>query len=294
MVDTTNWGADRWAFHLTHLLNAANPPNRYCFDVGDLAIEVSRNFFPDDPISRVVGDDLDGFDGALLPSESGRNWGILYDRNASRQRKRFTIGHELGHYLLHRKRFPQGVHCDEAAVDGRVRDEVELEANAFSATLLMPLDDFKKRISSTDTPNFGDLGACAERYDVSLTAAMLRWLRYTDRRAIMIVSTDGYANWGWSSGAAFRSGRFIRTRSGPPYELPSGSGVACGSFSDELKAGIDHPAGVWFDEPVREFSFYAAQQRCAYTLLHFRNSDRGGAWHGGPTVEDTFDRFAAK
>lgn len=293
-VDTANWGVDRWAFHLTHLLNAANPPDRYRFDVGGLAMEVSRSFFPDDPISRVVGDDLDGFDGALLPSESGKKWGILYDRKASRQRKRFTIGHEFGHYLLHRKKFPDGIHCDEAAVDGRVQDEVELQANAFSATLLMPLDDFKRRISPNDVPDFDDLGACADRYDVSLTAAMLRWLRYTDRRAIMIVSTDGYANWAWSSEPAFRSRQYIRTRTSPPYELPAGSGVAIGDFSDELKNGVDHAAGVWFDEPVRELSFYASQQRCAFTLLHFRNSDRSGAWHEEPRTEDVYDRFAAK
>lgn len=292
MVDTSKWGADRWAFHLTHLLNAANPPDRYRFDVAELAKEVSRNFFPDDPISRVVGEDLDGFDGALLPSESGKKWGILYDRNSSRQRKRFTIGHELGHYLLHRKRFPEGLRCDEAAVDGRVGEAVEREANAFSATLLMPLDDFKRQIAVKDIPSFDDLSTCADRYDVSLTAAMLRWLRYTDRRAIMIVSTDGYANWAWGSEPAFKSGRYIRTRTSPPYELPPGSGVASGNFSDELKNGIDHAAGVWFDEPVRELSFYATQQRCTYTLLHFRNS-ASGAWHAEPPIKDTYDRTVA-
>ena len=57
MVDTANRAADRWAFHVTNLLSAANPPDRYCIDVGDLAIEVSRNFFPDDSIFRVVAED---------------------------------------------------------------------------------------------------------------------------------------------------------------------------------------------------------------------------------------------
>jgi hypothetical protein len=54
-----------------------------------------RTFFPQDPITKVVEDDLDGFGGALLPSESGKRWGILYDRNTSPQRRRFTIGHEF-------------------------------------------------------------------------------------------------------------------------------------------------------------------------------------------------------
>jgi hypothetical protein len=290
MIDTADWGPERWAFHLTHLLNAANPPNRHRFDVGELAKEVSRNFFPNDPIAAVMGDDLDGFDGALVPAESGKKWGILFDRNAAPRRRRFTIGHELGHYLLHRKKYPKGIHCDEAAVDGRNGELIEQEANTFSATLLMPLDDFKRRISAKDVPSFDDLSACADQYDVSLTAAMLRWLRNTDRRAMMIVSTDGFANWAWSSEPALQSGRFIRTRNGPPYEIPAGSGAASGSFSDELKAGIDHQAGVWFDEPVRELSFRTINLNVVYTLLHFKNSERA-IWHAEPTIEDSYDRF---
>jgi hypothetical protein len=123
-----------------------------------------------------------------------------------------------------------------------------------------------------------------------LTAVILRWLRYTDRRAIMILSTDGYANWAWSSDPAFKSGRYIKTRISPPYEMPAKSGIACGVAVDELRSGIDHPAGVWFDEPVREMSFHSTSQNCRFTLLHLKNADRG-AWHAEERTEDTYDRF---
>jgi hypothetical protein len=290
-MDTQGWGVDRWANHLSLLLNALNPADRYRFDVGQLAMDVSRNFFPEDPITRVVKDELDGFGGALVPSESGKRWGILYDGNASPQRRRFTIGHEFGHYLLHRKKFPDGIRCNDAAVDGRVGVEVEREANAFSAALLMPLDDFRKRIAATDVPNFDDLGGCADRYDVSLTAVILRWLRYTSRRAVLIVSSEGYAHWAWSSEPAFKTGRYIRTTVSPPYELPAGSGGARGVSASELRNGINQSAGIWFDEPVRELSFHSTAQNCRFTLLHLKNADRG-AWHGeAPSTEDTYDRF---
>jgi hypothetical protein len=72
--------------------------------------------------------------------------------------------------------------------------------------------------------------------------------------------------------------------------IPTGSGAATGPFSDELKAGIDHPAGVWFDELVRELSFRATNLNVVYTLLHFKNSDRA-IWHAEPTIEDSYDRF---
>lgn len=283
------WGPQRWANHLTHLLNAANPPDRYRFDIGQLALETSKHIFPSDPIARVDEDNLDGFAGALVPSVSGKKWGILHQAGQSPGRRRFTIAHEFGHYLLHRQRYPTGIHSDEAGVDGRTRAEIEREANEFAAYLLMPFDDFKRQISTKDKPNFEALSACSERYHVSLSAAVLRWLRYTERRAMIVVSIDGFVKWAWSSAPALESGRYIRTSRGP-VELPSGSAVGRNEFNPETKAGVDHPPGIWFDEPVRELSFRAEKYNLNYTLLHFGNIDRSHHL-AEPHVEDTFDRL---
>lgn len=55
-------------------------------------------------------------------------------------RQRFSIAHELGHYLLHRKVsnvFVDAVYFrDEESSEGNKRQEIE--ANAFAAELLMP------------------------------------------------------------------------------------------------------------------------------------------------------------
>jgi hypothetical protein len=285
------WGVQRWAIHLSQLLNAANPPDRYRFDVGALAKEVSRNIFPSDPIAEVVGDDLEDCEGALLPSPSRKRWGIYYNTKASPQRRRFTAAHEFGHYLLHRKKYPDGLRCDEAAVDGRNGVEIEREANDFAATLLMPLDDFRRLITPKDRPDFDRLSACATRYDVSLAAVVLRWLRYTERRSMIVVSRDGFIKWAWGSERAFRSGRFIRTR-GAPVEIPALSAVGRGEFSDATRAGIDQPAGVWFPEPVKELSLRAASYDLDYTLLHFADEVRNFGFDE-PPVKDTFDRLGA-
>ena len=61
------WGPQRWAIHFSQMLNLANPPNRYRFDVGQLAVETSRAMFPGDPITKVEEEDLDGFAGSLYP-----------------------------------------------------------------------------------------------------------------------------------------------------------------------------------------------------------------------------------
>jgi hypothetical protein len=204
------WGVQRWAIHLSQLLNAANPPDRYRFNVGDFAKEFSKNFFPDDPITEVISADLETCEGALLPSDSGKRWGIFVNQNASRGRQRFTAAHEFFHYLGHRKKFPSGLRCDEAAVDGRNGVEIEREANEFASALLMPFDDFRRQISAKSEPNFEQLSDCATRYDVSLVAAILRWLRYTEVRSMIVVSRDGFVKWAWSSEPALKSGRFLR------------------------------------------------------------------------------------
>jgi hypothetical protein len=283
------WGAQRWALHLTQLLNLSNPPDRYRFDVGALAKEVSKNIYPSDPISEVKGADLEGCEGALLPSASGKRWGIYYNLKSSPPRWRFTIAHEFGHYVLHRKKYPEGIRCDEAAVDGRNGVEIEREANDFAATLLMPLDVFRRQVSPKDRPDFDQLSSCATRYDVSLAAVILRWLRYTDRRSMIVVSRDGFVKWAWSSEPALKSGRYIRT-SGAPIEVPPGSGVGRGKFTDEIRAGTDHVAGVWFDEPVRELSIRSQAYDLNYTLLLFGNEYRN-LWLAEPHEEDTYDRF---
>src|ERR1051325_5219330 len=98
----------RWAIDLTHLLNTVFGPDHFPINIRELAHEYSRKRFPDDPITLVVGDNLPGFDGALIRAPRGKEgWGIFYNDNiASVGRINFTLAHELGHYLIHRAAYP--------------------------------------------------------------------------------------------------------------------------------------------------------------------------------------------
>jgi hypothetical protein len=288
-MDFEGWSLQRWANHFNQLLNIANPPNRYKFDIGALAMETSRSLFPEDPIVAVKEEYLDGLAGALVPAESRTRWGIVYGTGQSPGRRRFTVAHEFGHYLLHRKKYPDGIHSSEADVDGRTKIQVEREANEFASWLLMPLDDFRKQVSPQDKPDFDLLGNCADRYEVSLVAAILRWLRYTERRALLVTSVDGFVKWSWSSKPALVSGAFIRTSRGP-VPLPVGSAVAQEQFTPEVRAGVDHPTGIWFNERARELTFRSEKYDTAYTLLHLGAAEPK-AWDEGKTLEDTYERF---
>lgn len=222
-------GPEGWGILLTKLLDTVHGdgPDRYPVDVRSLALQYSAQRFPATPIKRVEGDDLDGFEGTLLPGETNTHlWGILYNAKQSPQRARFTVAHEFGHYLLHREVQPRGFWCGEDAIVRREVEGLEKEADTFAAYLLMPLHDFRARIPPDHKPTLEELGGCAERYGVSLTAAILRWLEYTHRRSLLVVSNEGYAHWAKASDPAYKSGRFIRTKgvlSGGRDRIPDAS-----------------------------------------------------------------------
>lgn len=241
------------AARITKMLDHAKGVDRFDkapVDVVELALEYSRATAPQTPIHEVDKRRLDGCVGALVYSDSKpRQWGILYDAKQSPGRKTFTVGHEFGHWVLHRTLiendpiYDGGIYCNEESVVRRDVAGIEQEADAFAANLLMPLHDFRRQLPPAERPDFDILGRLAKRYGVSLTAAILRWLEYTETRALMVVSNEGFAVWAKSSDAAFKTRRFLRTKN-TMYELPQAAAAARRDFSNEaarrhLTAGRD-------------------------------------------------------
>lgn len=260
----------RWATDISVVLNTVYGANHFPVSVPDVALDLSRQWFPDDPLSLIQGENLPGFDGALLPAPPGqKGWGIFYNNAiASKGRINFTLAHEFGHYLIHRTAFPQGMRCNAQDVvrwDSAYK-QIEQEANTFAAYLLMPLDDFRRQIDGRTPATFDLLSHCAERYEVSLVAATLRWLLYTERRAVLAVSRDGYVLWARSSDAAFKSGIFIRT-SGNVFPVPDASAAARPDAYPDARTGIQHPPGVWFAEPCQEMTIVSEQYDFTISLI---------------------------
>lgn len=286
---------ERWAIDLSLLLNAVKGTNRFPVDIAELALEYSKMRFPDDPILRVAGDDLPGFDGALMKARGGKpGWGIFYN-NAfkSRGRINFTLAHELGHYLLHRKAHPEGFHCSSNDVvrwDSQY-GQIEHQANVFAASILMPLDDYRRQIPQHQRVDLETILACAERYRVSLIAAALRWLGYTTRRAILVCSRDGYILWAKPSKSALQSGIFFRTSKGP-IEIPGQSHAATPDMLVDGRTGVAHPGGVWFREPVQEMTVFSEQYDFAISLLTLEDRDRYEI--SDEPVADSYDRFMSR
>ena len=272
MIERTS--PKRWANDLTELLNHVygSEPDRFPVKVEELAKEYSRQRFPDDPVTFVQGAILPGFDGALYRAPAGKKgWGIIYNKAVgSPGRINFTLAHEFGHYLLHRKDHPEDVKCSQQEMvhwDSEY-GQIERQANEFAATLLMPLGDFRRQIALRAKPTLDDIGCCAERYCVSLTAATLRWLEYTERRSVLVVSRDGFILWARSSPRALKTGAFFRTANKPPIPIPPVSLPMQPDHLEGNKGTVTHDAGIWFQEPCEEIALLSDQYDFAISLLH--------------------------
>ena len=80
----------------------------------------------------------DGDSGSICKNADG-TFAIFYDSHDSHTRQRFTVAHELAHYLLHREllgdEYPENI-----LFRGGLSNKQEIEANRLAAKILMPGD----------------------------------------------------------------------------------------------------------------------------------------------------------
>ena len=144
--------------------------------VKEIALEVTKTRFPD-PIGIVIGHGVAGIDGMLSKRKLKGDWCISYDETITVPgRINFTLGHEFGHYLLHRQSRAEGFRCGQTDMldyESPESRKFEAEANKFASYLLMPADDFRAQVGGQPI-TLDLLGHCANRYGTSFTAAALK------------------------------------------------------------------------------------------------------------------------
>lgn len=142
----------------------------------------------------VHSDDIDAeFEGGLF-IEPGLT-AIIYNNNIREDgRKNFTIGHELGHFFLHKDR--KELRCSLADLTDFGANpthpaNIEQEANRFAVTLLMPPDDFRRSIQG-HVPSIALVSQLADdRYQTSLTATAYRMVELAPRPLALVIVKDG-------------------------------------------------------------------------------------------------------
>jgi len=260
------------ANRLTRILqnfNSAHHLDRFPINVKELALECGNLFGLNSQITEIKTADIKGFEGCLFSNENKKQWQLLYNHTLSAGRIRFTLAHELGHFLLHRDK-KNSFQCRDMDMLNWSNEEknIESQADLFASYLLMPLDDYRKQVTTTiDLDLFSH---CADRYGVSLTAAILKWLDYTDQKAVLVMSNDGFMKWAWSSKSAFKAGAYFKTRNNV-IPLPDNSLAANSAIKTDRK-GIAVRANIWFKnaEPIadiKEMKIYTKQYDMVLTLL---------------------------
>ena len=193
------------------MLNSVLGTERFPLDVQSVAIEVSRQWSPTAPITKIEGHGgVEGFEGALQRNPDATRWRILYSQDREPARQRFTIAHEFGHFALHRE-LQENFECSKDDVSGQSERDIEKEADQFASALLMPLDDLRAQMRGQPF-GFDLIKHCANRYGVSLTATARQCAEICEQRVVVAVSRDDCLLRAWPSTSAFRSGVFLPTR----------------------------------------------------------------------------------
>jgi hypothetical protein len=122
---------------------------------------------------RIEEDDLGECSGMLLPSERLIlvNASEAMSGDTPTRRHRFTIAHELGHWICHARHAaePTTTYCRANDLSQDADRTLEREANVFGAELLMPEAAVREAWGA-----FPDRDQLAERFGVSAMAAQWR------------------------------------------------------------------------------------------------------------------------
>jgi hypothetical protein len=180
-------------------------------------------------------------------------------------RWRFTVAHEIGHFVLH-----QRSSIDHSALRNDftiwTNASEEAEANYFAAELLMPGPMFADHC--TGLPSIAKLSSLAEQFQTSLLATAFQYWDYTNEPVELVLS-DG---WRMQCFRPFKDG-WPRIQFGAVHEH-SAAGERLAGLSSDSGRMVRSPAYAWLqgfedrpDSDVMEDSIYLEYYDRTITLL---------------------------
>lgn len=232
--------------------------------------------------------EVEGFVGALM-ADPDKNKGIILTKaGLPAKRKRYTVGHELGHFLIPSHGYQR--RCTKLDLEENSRTDTyrrqEAEANRFSAGLLMPKPLFVKDIDSLGSIEATHIRQLSNRYDVSMEAVANRYVELSPETCAVIFSHNGVV-------------RYSRTsKDFPPIDIRKGSQLPAGAMTrrhNDLarpSAWASQHGGMWL-QPQRGTRFPTVLEQAVcqangfkVTLLYIDEADE--------TEEDEAQEFAAR
>ena len=194
----------------------------------------------------------EAFEGMLVANPEKSEGIVFVNQNRPKQRQRFTIGHEVGHFLLpwHRN-LKDGALTFECTTEDMhvsqsrktdVRTDWEVQANEFSSELLMPRLLFKKHMRRKDEPDMAHVLDLASLFDTSVEATARRYVALSDYPIAMVFAQGKCVRHAWR-GPDFPY--FLDVRKGSA--LPKGSPSATDARDDSVSTFDSVESYWWID-----------------------------------------------
>lgn len=166
----------------------------------------------------VKEDDCDGYSGMLVVVNDNA---LISVKKSTREsgRKRYTIAHELGHYILpdHITKENKVFRCSDEQLNAFGKNKTkEVEANIFASELLMPEQLFKPRVVDQDITK-KLIRELTEDFQTSLTATCIKLVNCRAEYAL-VCSEDSRIKW-FCRGEEFPY--FLNTNPGSPLHQDS-------------------------------------------------------------------------
>jgi Zn-dependent peptidase ImmA (M78 family) len=183
---------------------------------------------------------LTNIEGALITTAERSLGSILVNARSSPQRRRYSIAHELLHFLnpLHRQTTDGRFACRSAdmalgsrGLDLTLHQRQEIEANRFSIELLAPKARMKPHLRGL--ADIANILAAADELDISKQAAARRYVElHTERLAVVFGKGNSILYQDWSEGFPML---LLRGGDALPQAGPSREAV---TTMDEVEAAL--------------------------------------------------------
>ncbi len=163
---------------------------RFGLDSRDRLTEIAEEFGID-----VLYRPAESYDGALLRiRDAQRGCIVINSRIREESRKRFTLAHEIGHFVLPGQQ-EVSAPCKQQRIENWDADlyRPELEANRFAADILMPRGLVAEFVQSE--PSLESIRSIAQLCGTSLTASAVRLITLTPHRAAVVWSQNQKILW---------------------------------------------------------------------------------------------------
>lgn len=138
----------------------------YPVKVGELAQKLGLEVFRS-PLPPKIS-------GMIRPRADGEGYEIRVNKYEVPERQRFTLAHEIAHFLLHKSDIRAGV-VDSVMYRSALTSRKEAEANRLAADIVMPIAGVRKELSALGGVASEEVAKeLAHRFKVSLPAMRVR------------------------------------------------------------------------------------------------------------------------